>query len=337
MKKLLIILSLTVLGCSIPVQLTIGTPTAIPTPTETPTLTPTPPTTAEPGTDKNPLILALAPTPRNTEDDLEAGQTLAAQLESLTGFQVVVVAPTTEEEIVDDFGKGNTHIAVLSPFAYLLAYEKEYVTAVLASVRDEQTLYGAQFIVNRDSEFQSFYDEIRDENIAEPEEALVQLKDKKPCWSDDASPSGYVVPLGFLNQAKVPIGSGAFLEGQPNVVRAVYAADICDFGATFIDARESSTLEADYPDVMDRVTVIWRIPPIIPHEVFVLSTALPLEMRRVLLRALTDVMLTPEGKAAIQTIYGIDIIQPVEDTLYAEFEKYVTASRLDLEELIQTP
>jgi phosphonate transport system substrate-binding protein len=146
-----------------------------------------------------------------------------------------------------------------------------------------------------------------------------------------------VVPLGLLNQAKVQVGSGAFLEGQPNVVRAVYAADICDFGATFIDARESPALEADYPDVMDRVTVIWRIPPIIPYEVVAFSTTLPLEMRRVLLRAFTDVMITPEGKAAIQTIYGIDTIQPVEDTLYTEFDKYVAASHLNLEELIKTP
>jgi phosphonate transport system substrate-binding protein len=337
MKKLLIILTLTALGCSFPFQLTIGTPTAIPTPSETPTLTPTPPTTAEPGSEKNPLILALAPSPRNTEDELSASETLAAQLESLTGYQVVVVAPTTEQEIVDDFGKGNTHIAVLSPFAYLLAFEREDVTAALASVRDNQTLYGAQFIVNRDSEFQSFYDELRGENTAEAEEALIQLNDKKPCWSDEVSPSGYVVPLGLLNQAKVQVGSGAFLEGQPNVVRAVYAADICDFGATFIDARESPSLESDYPDVMDRVTVIWRIPPIIPYEVVAFSTTLPLEMRRVLLRAFTDVMITPEGKAAIQTVYGIDIIQPAEDTLYTEFGEYVAASRLDLVELIKTP
>jgi len=337
MKKLLIIFALTVLGCSLPFQLTAGIASATPTPSETPTLSPTPPTIAEPGTDANPLILALAPAPLNTEDELEAGQVLAAQLESLTGYRIVVVAPTTEQEIVDDFGRGNTHIAVLSPFGFLLAYDRTDATALLASVRDGQTLYGAQFIVNRDSQFQSFYDEVRGQNVAEADEALHQLADKKPCWSDEFSPSGYVVPLGLLNRADVPVRGGAFLEGQPNVVRAVYAADICDFGATFIDARESPALEADYPDVTERVTVLWRIPPVIPYEVLAVSADLSLEMRRVLLRAFSDAMLSPEGKAAIQTVYGIDAFQPVEDDLYAQFGEYVEASHLALEELIKRP
>ncbi len=343
MKKFLLILTLVILGCSSPVQLIAGTPTPtlseveVPTPTATLAPIPTPLTAAELGTDKNPLILALAPSSRNDEDVLTAGETIAAQLESLTGFKIVAVAPTTELELVEDFGKGNAHIAVLSPFGYLLAFENQYVTAALASVRNDQTLYGAQFIVNRDSEFQPFYDEARGENTAEAEDALIQFKDKKPCWSDKASPSGYVVPLGLLNQAKVPVRSGAFLEGQPSVVRAVYNADICDFGATFIDARQSPALEASYSDVLDRVTVIWRIPAIIPYENVSFSRRLPLEMRRVLLRAFVDLMVTPEGKAAMQTVYGIDTLQPADDTLYSEFEKYVKASKLSLEELINTP
>src|SRR6185295_10757558 len=105
-----------------------------------------------------------------------------------------------------------------------------------------------------------------------------------PCWSDINSPSGYVVPLGVLNQAQVQTGSGAFIEGQPSVVRAVYADDICDFGATFIDARQSPALEADYADVMDRVIVIWRVPNVIPYENISIANSLPIEMRRVIQR-----------------------------------------------------
>jgi phosphonate transport system substrate-binding protein len=144
-----------------------------------------------------------------------------------------------------------------------------------------------------------------------------------------------VVPLGLLNQAGVKIRSGAFLDSQPSVVRAVYVDDICDFGATFADARTSPTLEADYGDVMDKVIVIWRIPEIIPYENVSISTVLPIEMRRVIQRAFIDLMLTPEGKAALQTVYGIDQMQIVEDTAYTEFITYVKASGLDLLDLIQ--
>ena len=104
----------------------------------------------------------------------------------------------------------------------------------------------------------------------------------------------------------------------------------------FAMATESQR-EANYPDVLDRVTVVWRIPPVIPYENVSFSRAVPLEMRRVLLRAFMDLMSTPEGKANMQTIYGIDALQPAEDSLYTDFEEYVQASRLNLEELINTP
>jgi ABC-type phosphate/phosphonate transport system substrate-binding protein len=335
MKKLLVLFTLVFFGCSFPVQWSVGTPTPMASASATPALARTPPPTAEPGSDKNPLILALSPSPRPSDGMIGPGETIAAKLESLTGYRIVTVAPAFEKDLVDAFSEGNAHIAVLSPFAYLLARQDGSVTAALASVRNAQSLYGAQFIAHRGGGFMSFYDEVRGENIADAETALAQFKDKKPCWSDPVSPSGYVIPLGYLRQAGVPVRSGAFLEGQPSVVRGVYADGICDFGVTFIDARSSPVLEADYPDVKDKVIVIWRIPPIIPYEIVAFSSNLPLEMRRLLLRAFIDVMLMPEGKSAMQTIYGLDAIEPTEDSLYGEFQSMVMASGLELDSLIK--
>jgi phosphonate transport system substrate-binding protein len=335
MKKLLLILSLAILGCSVPVQLISGTPTPIPTLTQTPTLEPTPLPTSEPGTKTNPLILALAPSPRPSDAVIAAGQVIAAFIESRTGLTIVVVTPASESALVDALGKGNAHIASLSPFGYVLARENNSVEAVLASVRDGEIFYGAQFIANRESKFNSYFDAARNENTAEAAEALMQFKDKKPCWSDNASPSAYVVPLGLLNQSQVQTRSGAFIEGQPSVVRAVYAANICDFGATFIDARQSPVLEANYPDVMDKVIVIWRAPKIIPYENISISNRLPFEMRRVIQRAFIDLMLTPEGKSAMQTVYGLDELQIVEDKAYDDFALYVKASGLNLTDLLK--
>lgn len=345
MKKLLILVTLAIIGCSFPVQLTAGTPTptrsdveaATETLEPTPAATTTPAPTPQPGSEENPLILALAPSPRSSQEVIDAATTLAAQLEALTGYRFVTTAPTSELDLINALEQGNAHVAVLSPFGYLLARESRLVTAGLASLHDGQPLYGAQFIANRESEFESFYDELRNENTAEASVALHQFQEKKPCWSDAASPSGYVVPLGVLNQAEVQVRSGAFLEGQPSVVRAVYSDDICDFGATFIDARKSPTLEADYPDVLERVIVIWQIPAVIPHENVSFAASLPLEIRRVLLRAFVDVMISPEGKAGMQLIYGIDALQPIEDDFYMEFADYVEVSRLDLGELIDMP
>ena len=335
MKKVLLVFSLAIFGCSFPVQLTFGTPTPIPPPTQTPAPTQAPLAPPELGTEQNPLILALAPSPRPSEEAIAAGDVIAAFIQSRTGYRVVTVIPTSEQILAEDFAKGNAHIGLLSPFGYVLARSTDSVSAILASVHDGKTFYGAQIIANRSKNFTSYFDEAKNENTTDAVTAFKQFEEKKACWSDEVSPSGYVVPLGLLNQAQVKIRGAAFLDGQPSVVRAVYVDDICDFGATFIDARLSPALEANYGDVVEKVVVIWRIPEIIPYENISTSTALPVDMRRVIQRALIDLMLTPEGKAAMQTVYGVDVVQVVEDAAYAEFVAYAKASGLDLIDLIQ--
>jgi phosphonate transport system substrate-binding protein len=335
MKKVLLTFFLAILGCTFPVQVSLGIATPTPTSLRASAATSPPAATPQPGTDKNPLILALAPSSHPDTAVVAAGDVIAAFITSHAGYKVVTIIPASEMNLVEDLGNDHAHIASLPPFAYLLARKNETATAILASARNGQTMYGAQIIANRDGGFVSYFNAGQNENTADANTALKQFQDKKPCWSDSASPSGYVVPLGLLNQAQVQPRSGAFLEGQPSVVRAVYAADICDFGATFIDARQSPVLEAKYPDVMDRVNVIWRIPSIIPYENISISNSLPIEMRRVLQRVFIDLMLTAEGKSAVQTVYGIDELKVVEDAAYKDFEIYVNASGLNLAELIK--
>lgn len=337
MKKLLLLLSLVLFGCSLPIQLNSGTATPTPTlePLPTPAPTQTPLAPPELGTTKNPLILSLAPSAHPGAELIASGSVIAAFIEKQTGYKVVTNIPVTQSNLVDALGKGNAHIASLSPFAYLLARESDSVTAVLGSVREGQMFYGAQLIANRESHFVSYYDASLNENTVTPAEALIQFKNKKPCWSDATSPSGYVLPLGLLNQAAVQVSSAAFLEGHPSVVRAVYAEGICDFGATFIDARQSATLEARYPDVMERVVVIWRVPNVIPYENISVSTLVPLEMRRAIQRAFIDMMLTPDGKSAVQTAFGMDELKSTDDAMYAGFALYVKDSGLNLADLIK--
>ncbi len=336
MKKLLLTFGIaTLLACSFPAIQLSGQSTPLVSATPETGIPATRQPTSEPGSQGNPFILALPPSVVPESAMVSAGEKLAALLQSLTGFTIVTVVPKSEPALIDSLGKNNAHVAVLSPYAYLSARDHGLGTAALSSLRDSQPLYGAQFIANRDSEFEPYYDDLTGLNMAEAAEALAQFDNKKPCWSDETSASGYVVPLGFLNDNGVHGRAGAFLAGQPSVVRAVYAEDICDFGATYIDARTSPTLEGSYSDVLEKVVVIWKIPPIIPYETVFFSTVMPIEMRRVFLRAFLDLMNTPEGKSAMETVYGIEALQPADDALYADFDHYVNASGLDPIELIQ--
>jgi ABC-type phosphate/phosphonate transport system substrate-binding protein len=102
-----------------------------------------------------------------------------------------------------------------------------------------------------------------------------------------------------------------------------------------VDARLYPGLEDALPEVTKKITVIWRIPPIIPYETLVFSRDLPVEMRRLLTRTFVDLMQTPEGKTAIQTLYGFNAMQIVTDGQYADFRAAVQASGLDLRALVE--
>jgi len=88
----------------------------------------------------------------------------------------------------------------------------------------------------------------------------------------------------------VQVLAPAFVAGHPTVVRAVYAGGICDFGATYIDARVYPGLEDKYPDIMKKVVVIWQIPPIIPYETLVYVQGMDENQLRLLTRAFVDIM-----------------------------------------------
>ena len=335
MKVLASILMLGVLGCSIPVQVSLfAQATATPSPTAAPTAVPPTPT-APLGTEQNPLVVALPPSARPQGDVLTAGNTLRALLKKNTGYEFVSVIPPSEIELIKGFGSGDAHIASLSPFGYLLASGQGDAEAAFAREQDGQIFYGSELIASADLGYLPYFDRVEQANTAEANIALAQFEDKKPCWTDPFSASGYVIPLGTLKKAGVETREPAFLAGHPALVRALYAGGICDFGGTYVDARLYPGLEDALPEVTKRIVVIWRIAPIIPYETLVFSRDLPVEMRRLLTRTFVDLMQTPEGKAAIQTLYGFNAMQIVSDGQYEDFRAAVQASGLDLRALIE--
>jgi phosphate/phosphite/phosphonate ABC transporter binding protein len=335
MKHLLPILLLAALGCTAGGQGSLP-PTSSPGPPATTAASPTAdlPTGAV-GSEENPLVLALPPSTRPGQDVLDAGKTLIDILEKATGLKFVPVIPPNEAQLVQALEAGNAHIAALSPFAYLLASRNGAAESAFAREQDGNTLYGAQFIARSDSTFVSHFDATASQNLSAAATALVQFQDKKPCWTDEKSPSGYVVPLGILKGAGVATREPAFLASHPAVVRAIYAGGICDFGATYIDARQYPGLEDQLPDVLKKVEIIWQIPPIIPYETLVFARAIPPEVSRSLTRAFVDLMTTGDGRTAMDTLYGFQSMQVAPDSLYADFRKAVEDSGLDLTSLLQ--
>jgi ABC-type phosphate/phosphonate transport system substrate-binding protein len=248
---------------------------------------------------------------------------------------VVTIIPDDYTSLVEALELGNAHIVLLDPYAYELAYQQGSVQAAYAVLRNGESKYGAQFLASRRGGFTSYFDEGTDENVDEAPVALAQFADKKPCWSDETSPSGYVIPLGYINDNQIPIKSPAFVEGHPTVVRSLYASGICDFGATYIDARKFPSLEDEFPDLIEQVIVVWQIPAIIPYEVLAFSTKLPPGMRQLFSNLVPAIMQTETGRAAFQTAYGIEELEPANDGYYEEFRVYVDESDVDLTTLVK--
>jgi len=315
-------------------QVPQATETMTPTPEVTPTDTAQPFPTAELGLAENPLILALPPS-ANSQAQIDAAKLIAAQFTERTGYTVVTVIPDSEAALVEALGKDNAHIVLLEPYAYDLAYQRGWVRAAYAVLKDGEGKYGAQFIAARKGGFESYFDEGTELNTADAKTALAQFNDKKPCWSDETSPSGYVIPAGYLNENQVVIKPPAFVQGHPTVVRSLYASGICDFGATYIDARKFPSLEDEFPDLIEQVIVVWRIPDIIPYDVLAFSTNMPQEMRDLFAKTIPAMMQTTAGKAAFKTLYDIEEMQAVNDAYYDEFRTYVNISGIDLTTLVK--
>lgn len=308
-----------------------STPDLLATPTDT---APPPLATAELGLAENPLILALPPT-ANSPEQITAAKLIASQFTERTGYTVVTIAPETYTELLDALEQGNAHIVLLDPYSYTLAYQRGLVKAVYGLLKDEEATYGAQFLATRRGGFESYYDSGSEENTAEASVALAQFADKKPCWSDETSPSGYVIPQGFLNENLIATKPPAFVQGQPTVVRSLYASGICDFGATYIDARKFPSLEDEFPDLIEQVIVVWRIPDIIPYNILAFSTTMPEGMRNLFSDQIAALMQTDNGRQAFKTAYDIEELQVVNDGFYEEFRRYVEESRVDLTMLVK--
>jgi len=333
-------MALILANCNLPrLEVARGTETASPvsdTPIDTATATPTTASqSVELGLAENPLILALPPS-ANSQTQIDAAKVIASQFTERTGYTVVTIIPDSYTALVEALGKGNAHIALLDPYAYELAFQRDLVRASYAVLKEGEGKYGAQFLAARKGGFTSYFDEEIGENTSEAAAiAITQFAGKKPCWTDERSPSGYVIPLGYLNANQIVTKSPAFVEGHPTVVRSIYASGICDFGATYIDARKFPSLEDEFPDLVEQVLVVWRIPAIIPYDVLAFSTSMPQGMRDLFTSLISAIMQTDAGKAAFKTAYDIDELEAVNDGYYEEFRVYVNESGIDLSTLVK--
>lgn len=274
------------------------------------------PKEAELGTEENPIILSFVPS-GDTPDIIESADKIAELLSEKTGYVIKGNVATSYAAVIEAMGTGKAHMGTLATFAYILAHEKYGVDCALVSVRYGSPYYTGQIIAGVDTGI----------------DKLEDTKGKMACWVDAASASGYIIPRIMLKAAGVDpdtdLAQQTEVGSHDGVALSVYQGD-CDFGATYIDARDK--IEEEYPDVKEKTKVIAESPEI-PNDGLQFIKEFPSEMRDKIVTAFLEIMETDEGVEAMGKAYGWASVVEKDDSFYDEFRKVLDASGVDIEEL----
>lgn len=292
------------------------------------------------GTADNPIKLLFVPS-TNVDYMVESGDAIEELFADATGLVYEVSVPTSYAATLEEMCASPTNtIGFIPAMGYALANALCGVEPGVASSRFGWNVYWAQYLVARDSEFQTLED----------------LDGATWGYGETTSTSGYLVPLAQLNDLGVTPGEAVETGGHTASARAVYLGEV-DFATTFfsppllpegtwalgdspdipddllaecavteedrlfcggmrvLDARAGIREEA--PDVIQKVRIL-AISPEIPNDTMSWSPEFPEELRQPIIDALTAFLATDACQVEEITIcsedfYGWKGVGPIAD------------------------
>ena len=340
--------------------------------TEAPTEAPTPePTEAAPavGTPDHPIKVLFVPSV-DANIITTGGEVMAAALNEATGLTFEVVVPTSYAATVEEMCASPADTMAFIPgLGYAIASQLCGVDVAFKAIRFGYPVYWAEYIVARDSEYQT----------------LADLEGKKWGYGDQGSTSGYMVPTVEFADAGITPGEQLQTGGHNQTVTAVYNGEV-DFGTVFysvplnpegapiftydeylaggitelaqyeipeesipncapdtdgkkllcdgyriLDARANIRTEA--PDVVQKVRIL-AVSQAIPNDTLSFGPEFPAEVRAQIEEALVAFSQTEAWGTSIGSsdFYGWSGIAPAEDAEYDFVRSMVEATGYKLPE-----
>lgn len=183
-------------------------------PTEVPTAT-EPPMPAV-GSPEHPIKVLFVPSV-DANIIVTGGEVMAAALNEATGLTFEVVVPTSYAATIEEMcASPSDTMAFIPGLGYALASQLCGVDVAFKAIRFGYPVYWAEYIVARDSEFQT----------------LADLEGATWGYGDQGSTSGYMVPFVELGEAGITPGEQKQTGGHNQTVTAVYNGEV-DFGTVF--------------------------------------------------------------------------------------------------------
>ena len=271
------------------------------------------------GSEENPIVWVFVPS-GETERVTTGAETVATMLHEETGLYFKILVATEYAGAVEAMcaDPPEAQMASLATFAYVMAADRGCAEAALLSVRYGSPTYNGQILVHADSDIQELSD----------------LEGKTFCRPDPLSTSGWVIPSIMIKGAGVDPDTGLAdvidADGHDGVAAGVYNGE-CDAGATYVDAR--STIEEDYPDVMDMTRVI-AVEPDIPNDGVQFVPSIDQELQDQIVAGLLAIAATEEGVEALDIAYSWQELTAADDTAYDPFRQILQAAGVTAEDLL---
>jgi phosphonate transport system substrate-binding protein len=262
------------------------------------------------GSEKNPIIWAYVPS-GDTSKVSAGAQSVADLLHAKTGLFFKTFVATDYVGVIEALRANppKAQMTSLATAAYILAADLKVSQAVLVSVRNGSAFYQGEIIVGAASGIKTMAD-LRGHTFARV---------------DPISASGWIIPSLMIKAAGIDpekdmkvIDAGS----HPGVATAVYSGQ-ADAGACFVDAR--ANIQKDYPDVMDKVSVL-KVSGNIPNDGVQFHPSVTQAMRDSIVIGLLDIIQSPEGKAAINVAYQWTALEKHDDTFYDGFRQVLQAA-----------
>jgi len=178
---------------------------------------PAPPSTL--GTEDNPIQVLFVPSV-DVDFMIASGELIEEAIYDASGLYVEVSIPTSYAATIEEMcASPDNTIGFIPAMGYALANQLCGVEPGLASVRYGWNVYWTEFLVARDSDFQTFED----------------LEGATWAYPDATSTSGYLYPMAIFDDLGITIGETLEAGGHPQAVKAVYNGE-ADVGTAYFSA-----------------------------------------------------------------------------------------------------
>lgn len=183
-------------------------------PTEAPVATEAP--ASDIGTPEHPIKVLFVPSV-DANIITTGGDVMAQALNEATGLTFEVVVPTSYAATIEELCASPTDTMAFIPgLGYAIASQLCGVDVSFKAIRFGYPVYWAEYIVARDSEYQT----------------LADLEGATWGYGDQGSTSGYMVPVVELAEAGITPGEQVQTGGHNQTVTAVYNGEV-EFGTVF--------------------------------------------------------------------------------------------------------